>query len=135
MVLYFDKFESVGQFRLGSQVNQFDFPFEVKTYDDYGDHYNLDDKGLTLIVDHNLKITSIICTQELLINGVNIIGMSYGQFENYMQLQEKYSPDPLDFEENSVPQLVYDIDEYGLQIWTKNNQIVTAIVNEADEEE
>ena len=52
---------------------------------------------------------------------------------------EKYygEVDKLDFEDDGIPQYVYEFDDIGLQVWSKNNVIVTVIASSefVDEEE
>ncbi len=128
MILTLNKFTSVGPFHLEDSIKRYDFSFDIERDREYGDSYILTDEGLSLVVDQECSIHFIICRMQLLINDTNVIGMLYPEFLNLLSLKSIYKADILDFEEDSVPQLVYEIDEWGLQVWTKANEIVTVIV-------
>lgn len=135
MKLQLNKFVSVGPFSLGSNVTDYPFDFEVEFDPTYGDSYILPHLGLSLVVDNNNCIDFIICRSELIIDEVNIIGLAYKELVSHLDVTYKVEVEPLDFEDDNIPQLVYELDQWGLQIWTKGDIIVTAIMNDGDEEE
>lgn len=57
--------------------------------------------------------------------------MKIEDFISYSNLKYYGEIDVLDFEDDNIPQYVYEFDDIGLQIWTKNGIIVTGIINSA----
>ncbi len=140
MIYYFIPFERVGEFILKSDIRNYqdDFNFTVKAYEDEfssSEHYSLENPKLSLFVDlHSKKIDEIACYEEVLYKGRNLIGMTIDEFISHTG--EKYygEIDKLDFEDDNIPQYVYEFDDIGLQVWTKNNIVITVIASQLSEE-
>jgi hypothetical protein len=139
MILYFIPFERIGGFILESNIEDYkNKKFTHTPIDDVTEMetYSIDDLGLSLYVE-NGKIDSVECNDECLYKGRNLIGMTIEEFISHTE--EKYygEVDELDFEEDNIPQYVYEFDDIGLQVWCKNNVIVTIIASSEfiDEEE
>ncbi|UMY65276.1 MULTISPECIES: hypothetical protein [unclassified Flavobacterium] len=130
MVKYFVPFEQVGEFKLGTPINDylksFSFTFSEKDTITEWETYELQEEGLELYVENGL-IVSICCRDECIYKGRNMIGMGIDEFLSAFSVHSSSSNKiHLDDDES---QFVYDIDEMGLQVWSRNGRIVTAIVN------
>lgn len=141
MIAIFQPFECIGEFVFGTSINDYKNEFKFTLYPKEGtndcDKYNIDNPDLSLYVDENNLIESINCRDECLYKGRNLIGMTIEDFISHTG--EKYygEIDILDYEDDGVPQYVYEFDDIGLQVWCKNNIIVTIIASPEilDEEE
>ncbi|MEM9885465.1 MAG: hypothetical protein AAF849_06200 [Bacteroidota bacterium] len=140
MILYFIPFEQIGEFKLQHSVTGYTnkFVFEVSNGESSTGWvtFSLDEFGLSLFVDKaTMVIESISCDEECLYKGRNIINMTIQEFITHSGKVYYDEPDCLDFEEDNIPQYVYEFDDIGLQIWVKNDKIVTVIAFEHIEED
>jgi hypothetical protein len=140
MIAYFLPFRGIGDFMfnepIASYINTFDFTIYSKDGKYDCDKYTIDNPDISLHVDDNNNIESISCHEECLYKGRNLIGMTIEEFISHTG--EKYygEVDRLDFEDDGVPQYVYEFDDIGLQVWCKNDVIITIIASsEIDDEE
>lgn len=136
MIPILNVFYSVGDFILDSNINDYleKFSFEINDFSSDlhvpGVHYSLDCPEITLYVHNNL-IECIGCYSELLYKGCNLIGLTINEFIS--QIGENYcgEVDCLNFEDDDIPQYVYEFESIGLQVWVKgfNGKIVSIIVS------
>jgi hypothetical protein len=135
MITTLEIFKSVGVFELNSLISNYEkkFPFIVENYKDYvapSVNYSLVKPKITLYVI-NERIDSIACYEELYFNEKNLLNLTLKEFMDQMN-QIKYDDvDELLFEDDNIPQFVYEFEKIGMQVWTKgiNGKIVTIIVN------
>jgi len=113
-------------------VEQFPFIHEVEQDDDY-EVYSLETPLVEIYVEEG-RIESVVCREECLYKGMNIIGMSIDQFISNYDAEYFGEIDELDFEEDDTPQYVYDFDSLGLLIWVKNDLIITVTASKRMEE-
>ena len=138
MILYFQPKVGVGEILFGDPISRYleilnlnaQLTSESKEYD----VYDLPEKDLTVYVEDGL-VESINCQEELVFKGRNVIGMTYDDFLSYYDLEPDGEPDSLDFEDDNIPQLVFEFDELDLQIWVKNDIVVTAVASNFVDEE
>lgn len=90
------------------------------------EYYHRPDGGVILAVRHQI-IESIFCYDEIVFNGVNLIGLTISELQILMNTQYVGTVDVLDFEDDGYPQSVYDFDEVGLQVWEKQGKVITII--------
>ena len=141
MIAIFQPFQGVGDFMFNSPIIDYLDLYKFTIYRKDGnydcDKYNIDNPDMSLYVDDNNIIESINCHEECLYKGRNLIGMTIEEFISHTG--EKYygEIDVLDYEDDGVPQYVYEFDDIGLQVWCKKNVIVTIIASSEfiDEEE
>ena len=138
MILYLLPFDRVGDFELNAPIarysSKFEFEFSNDEYNTGWVAYQLSSLGITLYVDKLLEIiVSLSCWKECIYKGRNIIGMSVDEFILHTDTDHLEEPDSLDFENDNIPQLVYEFEDLGLQVWTKNGIIVTVIVSNDSE--
>lgn len=140
MIAYFEPFENIGDFRIGADIKsylgKYNYELSEDEYDTGQDTYNFKHFGVSLFVNKsNGVIESILSDEECLYKGRNVIGMSLDEFIVHSNSKYVGEPDCLDFQEDNVPQYVYEFEDIGLQVWTKSDQIVTVIATSNDEEE
>jgi len=137
MIAYLEPRTRVGDFEFNclieSVISQFEFSHYTPKGEDY-EVYEIEGHKTSIYVEEGL-ITSINCKEECLYKGRNMIGMEIDDFLNYYGWEPDDEPDELDFEEDDIPQYVYDFDEPDLQVWTKDGIIVTVIASNYIEEE
>lgn len=129
MILYLTPLIGINEFTFKSDIrnyNNFDFHYTPMNVIGY-DTYDIDNSGLSIYAGNNL-IESIACTKDLLYKGRNMIGMSIDEFKSHYNLNPSGDIDTL-FVDDDETQDVYEFDEVGLQIWCRNNVIVTAIAS------
>ncbi len=133
MIAIFQPFLGVGDFMFNKSIYNYLDTFEFKIYRKDGDNdcdkYRIDNPDISLYLDDNNKIESINCRDECLYKGRNLIGMTIEDFISHTG--EKYygEVDILDYEDDGIPQYVYEFDDIGLQVWCKNNIVVTIIAS------
>lgn len=88
--------------------------------------------GLALSLDSERKIEFIICKKELVYQAYNLIGISVLHLIDILESMYVGDADSLMFEEDGIPQMVYEFESHGLQAWVKNGLIVAIIVAEKD---
>ena len=136
MIATLSPFHSVGDFVLDTDINNYKskYLFEIEDYstDLYvpSVHFSISNPELTLFVEND-KIIEIGCYEELLYKGRNLIGMKIEEFISHTGENYVGEVDCLDFEEDDIPQYVYEFETIGLQVWVKGQQrkIVTIIVS------
>ena len=130
MIKYFIPFKSVGEFILGNNVNTIinNYDYDFSPLDESGlESYIIRNIGISLYVEDDF-IVSIACNKECFYNDRNIINMNFKDFIYYTELISNDEKDEV-YMHNGEIQDVYEFDNIGLQIWVKNNIIVTAIAS------
>ncbi len=139
MILYFIPFERIGEFILESDIKNYqeEMEFTQTPRDDATEWraYSIEDIGVSLYVNDEGKIVSIVCDDDCLYKGRNLLGMNIEEFISHTE--EKYYGEinELDFEDDGIPQYVYEFDDIGLQVWCKNDIIITVIASTFVEDE
>lgn len=72
-------------------------------------------------------IENIKCYKYFIYKSKNLIGMSIEKFIEHTGERYYGEIDTLDFEEDGLPQSVYEFEDIGAQVWVKNGKIVTII--------
>jgi len=132
--------EGIGDFRIGSNVRsvlqEYKYELSEDEYNTGQDTYIFRTLGISLFVNKESGlIESVLSDEECLFKGMNIIGMSLNSFIIHVESEYVGIPDCLDFQEDGIPQYVYEFEDLGLQVWTKNDIVVTVIATKYDEEE
>ena len=131
----------VGDFHFEESIEQylatFDFGYLPKEDSNDTHSYYIDNPNMSLWVKDNGLIENIKCTEECLYRGRNMIGMHIDDFLNFYELLPDGDVDELNWEEDGIPQFVYEFNELGLQVWVKNAHVITIIASMpfTDEEE
>lgn len=131
MILTFEPFIKVGEFELDTSIDRYleSYQFQKTDKDESGyESYILDQPSLSLFCEED-TIVSISCDDELLYKGRNLIGISIDEFISIVGMSNDGEIDELNFEDDGIPQLVYEFDEIGLQVWTKKGIIITIIAS------
>lgn len=134
MVMYFIPFKCIGNFEIDTSIKsylkEYDFEYFMDIDNIGRDTFSLDDIGISLYVESsNQIIESINCSESCLYRGRNIIGMTINEFIVHAETFYYEEPDCLDFDEDDIPQYVYEFEDIGLQVWTKHNRIVNVIAS------
>lgn len=133
MIAIFQPFESVGGFMFNKSITDYLGLYKFTIYQKDGDYdcdkYNIDNPDISLYVDDNDIIESINCREELIYKGRNLIGMSIEEFISHTGEKYYREIDELNFDEDKIPQYVYEFDDIGLQVWCKNDKIITVIAS------
>ena len=131
MINYFIPFEKIGDFKFDSDIDmyksQFNFihtPIDVSTN---WETYLLESEDLELYVELN-RIVSIVCREECLYKGRNIIGMDIDQFIRFYEINPIGEIDKLYVSDKEL-QDVYEFDDIGLQVWCTSSIIRTVIAS------
>lgn len=124
---------SVGRFKFGEKISKYisdiDYNF-TKGEDDWDWHqYELVNPQMNIYVDED-KIVSIACRKKCMLFGSNIIGMSMSDLINVTNAYPDLDQTDTVFTESENrkldnPQIVYEFDNFGMQVWVKNGVIVT----------
>lgn len=123
-------FKSVGSFILGENINPIKEKnaFDFSPIDESGlKSFILQDIGISLYVEGEL-IESIACHKTCNYKGKNLIQMSFDDFKNHVGLFPYGKKDEVYMSDDEV-QDVYEFDDIGLQVWVKDNKVVTVIVS------
>lgn len=136
MITYFIPLEKVGEFYLNTKISDYTkkFSFQYSPADESTEWetYELENEGISLYIEDD-KIISIVCNEECLYKGRNIIGMNIEEFINFYDVNPVGEVDELYVNENEI-QNVYDFDNIGLQVWCKQGTIKTVIASNFDDE-
>ena len=123
---------SVGHFKFGNHIHYYASllkDFKCSAPDEFGYvHYEAPDESFFITVKDN-RIDSIFCYKELWFKDVNLIGMSIEEFQKITESSFIEEVDELHVEDDNIPQLVYQFEELGLQVWEKNGVIVTIVAD------
>lgn len=128
-------FQSVDIFGLDSQIENYQSYLNYWHYepdDEFGKSYYKSLDGNLMIAVRNQKIESIFCYQSLYYKGVNLIGLTLNDFKALMNTEPVGEVDELDFEMDGYPQFVYEFERVGLQVWEKQDLIVTIVASGQD---
>ncbi len=130
MILDLIPFKKVGAFILGGNIDPIieKYAFDFSPVDESGlKSYILKDIGISLYVEEEL-IESIACHKECNYRGKNIIQMSFNDFKDHTGLLPHGEKDEVYMSDDEV-QDVFEFDDIGLQVWVKDNKIVTVIAS------
>ena len=138
MKLNLSPFKSVGPFKFGENVDKYISILQFFKYsppDEFGVcEYESQDSSFFITVREN-KIDSIFCYKELFYKDTNLIGLTIEQLKIITESNFIGKIDELDFEDDGIPQFVYDFETIGLQVWEKNSGIVTIIASPCIEDD
>ena len=81
--------------------------------------YESQDGSFFITVREN-KIDSIFCYKELFYKNTNLIKLTIDQFKIITESNFIGKIDELDFEDDGIPQFVYEFETIGLQVWEKS---------------
>jgi hypothetical protein len=138
MIPFLIPFKYVGDFKINSKISNYFNLYEFEIFPKDGEYdsekYNIYNPSISLFVENEI-IESICCDEECLYKERNLIGMSIDEFISHTG--EKYygEIDEADFEEDNIPQYIYEFEDIGLQVWTKNDIVVTVIASTAYEDD
>ncbi len=131
MVAYFVPLERIGDFGLNTDIcnyiEVFDFKYSPADDSTEWETYLLENDGISLYVEDD-KIVSIVCDEECLYKGRNIIGMDINEFINFYNVNPVGEVDRL-YVNDYETQDVYEFDDIGLQVWCSNGIIITVIAS------
>ncbi|WP_295712252.1 hypothetical protein [Mucilaginibacter sp.] len=123
---------SVGLFKLGDNINNYNSyksDYNKKSHNDeyMEDYYEFVDPPLIVFVNGNNEITTINCNVECLWEGINLIGFLFDAFLKLASIKPNnheliYVLKNADKGQN---QHVYTFENFGIQVWTWRNKIVT----------
>lgn len=119
MIVILIPFQSVGDFVFKSKINNYlkKYSFEVRDYSsDLSTptvHYSIEFPRMTLFVENDL-IEEIGCYEKLLYKGRNLVGMTIEEFISHTGENFVGEIDCLDFEEDHIPQYVYEFESIAL---------------------
>ena len=139
-------FNRVGQIILGKPIDLYQKKYGLELLDDSMFEkdttnlitFELSKSDTSINVDESNRIVkSIMCHEELLYKGKNLVGMTIEEFIAHTGENYAGEKDVLDFEDDYIPQNVYEFETLGLQVWEKGDggKIVTIIVCQKYEEE
>ncbi|MDM1046612.1 hypothetical protein HX004_08385 [Myroides sp. 1354] len=136
MIAILIPFQSVGDFVLKSNIDNYikEYSFCIRDYSSDlatpAAHYSVDYPRMALFVENNL-IEEVACYEELLYKGRNLIGMKIEEFISHTGENFVGEIDCLDFEDDGLPQYVYEFESIGLQVWVKGRKgnILTIIAS------
>lgn len=130
-------FKSVGKILLNSSINNYTslFSFDVDCFDELSApsiNYSMNKSEITLFVINGI-IDSIACYKKLYFNNKNLLDLTVKDLMAFTNQKYYGKVDELNFDEDNIPQYVYEFEKIGLQVWEKgkNGRIVTIIVNGA----
>ena len=134
-VITIDK--GLGDFLLRSPIQAYldHYSFNLtraETEMDYDDYALADNPLISLWVDDGI-IESIRCQDECWLDGKNIMGMLMEEFAAFFEQEPDGPAQELNFEEDGIPQYVYDYNAPDLQVWVKQGRIVTVIISYFDD--
>lgn len=128
-------FQSVGGFEFGVNIAQYQAvlaDWEFEPTDEFGKAYYKSPDGNLILAIREQKIESIFCYQSVYYQGFNVIGLTVQTFENLSNAKPVGDIEQYDFEDDGLPQFVYEFESVGLQIWEKQGKIVTIIAGGKD---
>lgn len=129
--LVFIPLNSIGKFIFDTDVNQYYDELAVFNYEETDEfnkeYYKSQDGNLIIAVRKNI-LESIFCYKELYYKNTNLLGLSLSEFSKLLQTDhvgyvEEYNLG------DEVSQFVYQFDEIGVQVWTKQSKVVTIIAS------
>lgn len=129
--LEFIPFKSIGKFIFDTNIDAYHdelTSFNYEEPDEFNkEYYRSHDDNLMIAVRNNV-LESIFCYKELYYQNTNLIGLNLVEFQKL--LQSNYVGDVEEYDlGDEVPQLVYQFDEIGVQVWTKQDKVVTIIAS------
>lgn len=129
--LVFIPLNFIGKFIFDTDVNQYYDELAVFNYEETDEfnkeYYKSQDGNLIIAVRKNI-LESIFCYKELYYKNTNLLGLSLSEFSKLLQTDhvgyvEEYNLG------DEVSQFVYQFDEIGVQVWTKQSKVVTIIAS------
>lgn len=121
-------FQRVGPFEFNKSIKLYqDYDFKFSKCDDKTewDLYSYEEDGIDIYTEEDL-IVSISCRKTLMYNGLNIIGL---ELESFLQESNftitKDNIDKIYMPDIDAYQDVIDLDDIGIQLWSKEDIIVT----------
>lgn len=128
--------ESIGIFFFGKNIKDYENQSHYKLHHEdkhYSyESYEFDDMGITLWLDENDNIKTIICEKECFLNGKNLIKMPIEEFlREYNLIPDKNEELYVLINENrGQNQTVYTFNDMGLMIWVWRKKIRSIIISD-----
>ncbi|MEM7231528.1 MAG: hypothetical protein AAF517_05115 [Planctomycetota bacterium] len=86
----------------------------------------------TTVYTENDRVDDVLCDEECIYEGLNVIGLSFDQF---VRIFGPPNEGPEVFEMSDGPQEVYQFDDHGAQVWFEDGSVVTVICSALLEED
>ncbi|MFB6319586.1 hypothetical protein [Saccharicrinis sp. FJH54] len=132
MIIELIPFNRVGLFVFKENIEAYSaFDFSFTECDDITswDVYELEEVGIDIYTEKNC-IVSIACRKELFFNGTNLIGLSFSTFTSKFNLKPSGETNRIYMPVDDDYQEVVEFDEIGIQIWLKENKILTVFCSD-----
>ncbi len=94
--------------------------------------YGVPGGSLRVHVEDN-RIISIACYDECILNGYNLIGMTFDDAKNVLEIQPSEDVDIIDI--GDTRQEVFEFDDLEAQLWVEKGKVVTVFCGPRFEEE
>lgn len=129
--LAFIPFKSIGKFIFDTNIDEYRdelTSFNYEEPDEFNkEYYRSQDDNLMIAVRKNI-LESIFSYKELYYENTNLIGLSLSEFQKLLQVDDVGHVEEYDLGDE-VPQFVYQFDDIGVQVWTKQDKVVTIIAS------
>lgn len=86
-----------------------------------GVNYSYDGDAVSVDVEDG-RIVAVMCFEQCLLNDTNLIGLDFDTVEKLLGCPPDGRPDVIEIDDE--PELVYDFDEVGAQVWVRNGRVV-----------
>ena len=123
--------KGLGPFLIGVKIKNYIHKFDLELVSDEmkdGDDWNayrIKGRDDIRIYSVDSKVESILCEEYCFYEGKNLIGITVEQLINELNTEPNEKVDEIELDDGI--HYVYDFDEYGCQVWVKDNIIVTFI--------
>lgn len=131
MDMIFIPFERIGDFYLDDEVSKYKNILSKYIHvpkDEYGyEYYHVNepytDKDSHFIAVTNNKIRAVFCYDNVVFNGINLIGLTIDEFKKITNSDYIGEPDELDIFEDEPPMYDYKFKEIGVTVETHYERI------------
>jgi hypothetical protein len=122
----------VGEFVFGANIkpfiNKFMLVLEAEEFESKVDwnSYSIPNKNIRIYAEDE-RIIAVACYEECWLNGKNLIDLRLEEVIEITGIVEGQIRADEEYEINDAIQRVYEIDDWGAQIWIQDGRVVTVI--------
>lgn len=98
----------------------------TKRIDEYNyTHFTAKDDSYMVGFDEDDLLYAVYCYKVLTYNNTNLIGLTFDELQLITGWDFIGEPEEFDIDDDNTPQYVYDFENFGSLVWTKNGVVVS----------
>ncbi len=126
--------KGIGPFQIGVKIKKYIQEFDLELVSDEmkegyeWETYSIKNRDDIRVYSEDSKVVSILCDEYCFYEGKNLIGITIEQLVNVLNTEPNEKVDKIDLDDGI--HYVYEFDDYGCQVWVKDNKVESFTCND-----